>query len=146
MAVHDKLRARLAAVVREFLAEEGLLASPGPGAPSRFAAWEDAAVEVGDALTREVLQQQLATPSEADCHCPTCGAAGLRKKERQRSIQTRRGPLDVTEVECYCPGCRRAFFPSVQSAGTESGLRLQSGRVGESDLCRDAGGQLRAGG
>ena len=59
MAVHNQLRVRLAAVVREFLAEEGLLAAAGQRTLSRFAALEDAAVEVGDALTREVLQQEL---------------------------------------------------------------------------------------
>jgi hypothetical protein len=47
MADHNRLRARLAAVVREFLAEEGLLAPSGQGAPSRFDALEDAAVRSG---------------------------------------------------------------------------------------------------
>lgn len=122
MADHNQLRARLAAVVREFLAEEGLLAAAGQGAPSRFEALEDAAVEVGDALTRELLEQELAAQAEVECHCPTCGAAGLRKRERERSIQTRRGPVPVTEIECYCRRCRRSFFPSVPSAGTGAGL------------------------
>lgn len=146
MAVHDKLRVRLAAVVREFLVEEGLLREPGQAEQSLFATLEDAAMEVGDAVTREVLQQQLAAQPEAGCHCPTCGEAGLRKKERQRSIATRRGPVEVAEVECYCRRCRRSFFPSVPGAGPGPGLRLESGRVGESGLCRDAGGQLRASG
>ena len=109
MAVHDKLRVRLAAVVREFLVEEGLLREPGQAEQSLFATLEDAAMEVGDAVTREVLQQQLAAQPEAGCHCPTCGEAGLRKKERQRSIATRRGPVEVAEVECYCRRCRRSF-------------------------------------
>lgn len=122
MADHKQLRARLAAVVREFLAEEGLLAPPGQGAPSRFEALEDAAVEVGDALTRELLEQELAAEAEVECHCPTCGTAGLRKQERRRSIQTRRGPVPVTEIECYCRRCRRSFFPSVPSARTGAGL------------------------
>jgi hypothetical protein len=122
MADRNRLRVRLAAVVREFLAEEGLLAPPGQGAPSRFDALEDAAIEVGDALTRELLQQELAAEAEVECHCPTCGEAGLRKQERQRSIQTRRGPVPVTEIECYCRRCRRSFFPSVPGAGTGAGL------------------------
>ena len=122
MAMSSKLRSRLEAVVREFLAEEGLLGLPGPGTQSLFAALEDSAVELGDAFTQEVLKQQLAAPPEVDGHCPTCGEAGLRKKERQRSIQTRRGPVDVTEVECYCRRCRRSFFPSVPGVGTGAGL------------------------
>lgn len=140
MAVHDKLRALLAAVVREYLAEEGLLQGPVQGEESLFARLEDAAVEVGDAVTREVLQQELAAQPEANCHCPTCGAAGLRKKERQRSIATRRGLLEVAEVECYCRRCRRSFFPSVQGVRPGPELRLQSGGVAEGSLCRGAGG------
>ena len=117
MAFTKRSQSRLVELARDVLAEEELLAAAGSGGQSLFAALEDAAVKVGDAFTREVLKQQLAAQPQADCHCPTCGEAGLRKKERQRSIQTRRGLVDVTEVECYCPGCRRAFFPSVQGAG-----------------------------
>lgn len=117
MAFSSKSQSRLESAVREFLAE-GLLAGPERDERSLFERLEDAAVAVGDAVTREVLQQELAAQPEADCHCPTCGEAGLRKKERLRSIQTRRGLVDVTEIECYCRRCRRSFFPSVQGAGT----------------------------
>jgi hypothetical protein len=56
-------------------------------------------------------------------HCPRCGFEGKRIKQRERRLQSRRG-LDVplSEQECYCPGCRRAFFPSVQSSGSGRGL------------------------
>lgn len=122
MANWDELRARLSAVVREFLAEEGLRPRPADQGQSLFSALEGAAVEVGDAVTREVLEQELAACEEPDTHCPSCGTAGLRKGERRRSIQTRRGRVEVAEVECYCRRCRRSFFPSVQGAGTGSGL------------------------
>lgn len=122
MADRNQLRARLAVVVREFLAEEGLLVPPGEGTSSRFDALEEAAIEVGDALTRELLEQELAAEAAVECRCPTCGEAGLRKQERQRSIVTRRGPVPVTEIECYCRRCRRSFFPSVPGAGTGAGL------------------------
>lgn len=118
----NELRSRVAAVVREFLAEEGLLAAPVPGGQCLFAALEDSAVEIGDAFTQEVLKQELAAQPQAPCHCPTCGEAGLRKKERLRSIETRRGPVDVPEIECYCRRCRRSFFPSVPGAGAGAGL------------------------
>jgi hypothetical protein len=33
-------------------------------------------------------------------------------------VQTRRGlEVPLSEQECYCPGCRRAFFPSIETAG-----------------------------
>lgn len=122
MADLNQLRSRLRVVVREFLAEEGLLRSQVPPEECLFGALEELAVEVGDAVTREVLEQELATPVATDCHCPRCGREGLRKGERQRSLQTRRGRVDLTEVECYCRHCRRSFFPSVASAGAGAGL------------------------
>ena len=122
MARIDKLRERLAEVVREFLAEEGL----APGQPQQgktlFSVLEESAVEVGDAVTQEVLREELAVCEPPDRCCPQCGHAGLHKGERQRPIQTRRGPVEVTEEERYCPACRRAFFPSEQGAG--AGCRL----------------------
>ena len=118
MAFKKQVQSRLVELARDILAEEEPLASARPGEQSLFEALEDAAVAIGDAFTREVLKQKLAAQSEADCHCPTCGEAGLRKQERQRSIQTRRGLVDVTEIECYCRRCRRSFFPSVQGVGS----------------------------
>jgi hypothetical protein len=113
MAFKKQVESRLVELAREMVAEEELLCASGSGGQSLFEALEDAAVKIGDAVTREVLRQKLAAQPQADGHCPQCGEAGLRKKERQRSIQTRRGPVDVTEVECYCRRCRRSFFPSV---------------------------------
>jgi hypothetical protein len=33
--------------------------------------------------------------------------------------------VPLAEQQCYCPGCRRAFFPSLHSAGTGCRLSLQ---------------------
>ncbi len=142
MARIDQLRGRLLAVVREFLAEEGLVSGQPPQDQALISVMEEAAVEVGDAVTQEVLRQELAACDPPERCCPECGKAGLHKGERQRSIQTRRGLVEVTEEECYCPACRRAFFPSVQSVGAGCGLRLHSGGLGEGDLCRHAGRQF----
>ncbi len=119
MADLNELRSRLSAVVREFLAEDGLLRGRSEQGESLFSALEDAAVQVGDAVTREVLEQELAACEEPDTQCPSCGTAGLRKGERRRPIQTRRGRVEVAEVECYCRRCRRSFFPQSKALGLE---------------------------
>lgn len=122
MARIDQLRERLAAVVREFLAEEGLAPGHSQQGKTLFSTLEETAVEVGDAVTREVLREELAACDPPDRCCPECGHAGLHKRERKRTIETRRGPVEVIEEERYCPACRRAFFPSEQGAG--AGRRL----------------------
>lgn len=122
MADINELQARLRVVVQQFLVEEGLLTKGEPGKVALFSALEETAVSVGDTVMREVLAEELAAQPAAEEPCPTCGAAGLRKQERQRSLQTRRGPVDVTETEHYCRRCRRSFFPSVPGAGIGRGV------------------------
>ena len=88
-----------------------------------FTTIETLALAAGDAISLEVFEQQLAESGMGPPHCPHCGFEGKRIKQRDRTVQTRRG-LDVPlkEQECYCPGCRRAFFPSVQNFGPGRGL------------------------
>jgi hypothetical protein len=90
---------------------------------ARFTTIETLALAAGDAISLEVFEQQLAESGMGPPHCPRCGFEGKRIKQRERRLQSRRG-LDVplSEQECYCPGCRRAFFPSVQSSGSGRGL------------------------
>ena len=82
----------------------------------------------GDArFTTIEFEQQLAESGMGPPHCPHCGFEGQRAKQRQRTVQTRRGlEVPLSEQECYCPGCRRR-------------LRRQLGRVAPAllRLCAD---------
>jgi hypothetical protein len=116
MATTQQFQARLRQAVREavkkVLREEEL---PEPEAgEALFTQIETLALAAGDAVSLEVFEQQLAECGGGNPRCPRCGREGQRVKQRDRTLQTRRG-LDVplNEQECYCPGCRRAFFPSV---------------------------------
>jgi hypothetical protein len=81
-----------------------------------FTTIETLALAAGDAVSLEVFEQQLAESGMGPPHCPQCGFEGKHIKQRERTVQTRRGlEVPLNEQECYCPGCRRAFFPSVQS-------------------------------
>ena len=125
MATTEQFQERLRLAVREALQRvlaEGDLPEAEEG-EARFTTIETLALAAGDAVSLEVFEQQLAESGMGPPHCPRCGFEGRRIRCRDRKLQTRRG-LDVplSEQECYCPGCRRAFFPALPSSGAGRGL------------------------
>lgn len=125
MATIEQFQARLRLAVREALQKvlaEGDLPEAEEG-EARFTTIETLALAAGDAVSLEVFERQLAECGLGPPHCPHCGFEGQRARQRDRTVQTRRGlEVPLSEQECYCPGCRRAFFPSVQTSG--AGRRL----------------------
>ena len=125
MATIEQFQERLRRGIREALQKclaEGDLPEAQEG-EARFTTIETLALAAGDAVSLEVFEQQLAESGMGPPHCPGCGFEGKRIKQRERTVQTRRGlEVPLSEQECYCPGCRRAFFPSVQSSGSGRGL------------------------
>lgn len=119
MATAAEIRKRIGELARELVAVER---KDGAVREASFAELEEAAVVVGDIVGVEMLAQELACASERDSKCPTCSRQGLRKGERERVIHTRRGDVNFVEPEFYCPGCRRAFFPSVGGARAGRGV------------------------
>jgi hypothetical protein len=125
MAKIKEFQDRLRQAVREALQRclaEGDLPEAEEG-EAQFTTIETLALAAGDAVSLEVFELQLAESGMGPAHCPHCGFEGRRIKQREGRVQTRRG-LDVPlrEQECYCPGCRRAFFPSSQSSRPGRGL------------------------
>lgn len=116
MATKLEFQARVRAAVREavkkVLAEGDL---PERSGEALFTVIEDLALDAGDAVSLEFFEQQLAelaAEQSADC-CPQYGRQCPPVKLREHEITTRRGlPVPLAERECYCPGCRRAFFPA----------------------------------
>ena len=93
---------------------------------THFADAEDLAVQVGDLLIREILQaacQAQAARARPDdlTVCPSCAGPLQTRPDGQptepRAVLSRRGEIAWDEPACYCPRCRRAFFPSVQEPG-----------------------------
>ena len=125
MATIEQFQGRLRLAVREAL-RKVLAEGDLPGAETgeaKFTTIETLALAAGDAVSLEVFEQQLAESGMGPPHCPRCGFEGKRTKQRDRTLQTRRGlNVPLNEDECYCPGCRRAFFPSLPSVGTGRGL------------------------
>jgi hypothetical protein len=124
-----RLRRAVNEAVQKVLAEGDLPA--GEDGEALFTIIENLALAAGDAISLEIFEQKL---HELECggepgtdRCPECDRVGKHVGYREREITTRRG-LDVPlrERECYCPGCRRAFFPSVSGTRPGGGLSLQS--------------------
>jgi predicted Zn-ribbon and HTH transcriptional regulator len=125
MATTEQFQERLRRAVREAVQKclaEGDLPEAQEG-EARFTTIETLALVAGDAVSLEVFEQQLAESGMGPPHCPRCGFEGKRIKQRQRTLQTRRGlEVPLREHECYCPGCRRAFFPSLPDSGAGRGV------------------------
>jgi hypothetical protein len=99
---------------------DGMLGEDGGNGLVTFAEREDRACELGDALTRRLLEEHLcaddAMDSGAAADCPicgrpvACGESGPAELEK-RSVQTRRGKIDFERAARRCTPCRRIFFP-----------------------------------
>jgi hypothetical protein len=46
--------------------------------------------------------------------CPQCGQP-CASRPCERDLTTRDGRMGLPEAVCYCPTCRRSFFPSADS-------------------------------
>lgn len=93
----------------------------GPGLDVDFAQMEEVAAAAAQGLTEGALeaaatqQGQLLGDKQP---CPQCGklcAVG----SAERRLRARGGVVPLREPKCYCPTCRRDFFPS--ASGVEAG-------------------------
>jgi hypothetical protein len=121
MKTSDELKAEIAKLSRE-LAERQLkdIASDEQYG-SRFEAAEVLSAEIGDTVSRELLEHQARLvndqrPPDVDCKCPQCQQPAGLKRIRKRQLQTIRGQIEIPEPEHYCKKCRRSFFPSDATA------------------------------
>jgi hypothetical protein len=78
--------------------------------------------EIGDELARQVARKELSRRAEETAAqpvhaCPDCGRECEVEPEREPLIlQGIRGEIEYCEPRCFCPRCRRAFFPSGANA------------------------------
>ena len=80
---------------------------------------EARAHELGQRLSREIQARQmgeLTTGRMATAPCPKCRVR-CELDFKQRTVTSIDGPVEVQELQGYCPACRRAFFPRQRDAG-----------------------------
>lgn len=111
MAITEETQQRIAAFARELAEELGEV--DDRDALSWLDAVETQAVEIGDAISSELLKRGAAElpASDEESTCPTCGKLGRYQGRRRRELIGRRGPVTLGEAEYFCPCCRKAFFP-----------------------------------
>lgn len=75
---------------------------------------EQLADTVADEFATQLLARQ-APPAASAVTCPQCGKPGRLIGQQKREILTTRGSAPLVEPKCYCPACRRSFFPEFAS-------------------------------
>lgn len=146
-AVVQRHRALLDRLASEMAAE--LYGPDGMPWGTLFSELEDDAYELGQAMARRLVQEMVRDQAEANvpegrerCQCGHPLETPDEDDEeawQDRDVLTRSGHVSWSEPQRYCPKCRKAFFPSVEGVGDQSG-RVQPGRAAEGDLCGDEGG------
>ena len=110
---------------REFQEQAGrafdqMLGSDGLNGLVTFAQREERACELGDALTRRLLEEHLQADDLADpgveVNCPVCNRPvrcdSPEQAEMQgRELRVRRGKVEYERAARRCTHCRRVFFP-----------------------------------
>ena len=93
----------------------------GPGFDVDFAQMEEVACAAARGLTEGALE--VATTQQGQLlgekqPCPQCGQL-CTVDSAERPLRASGGVIQLREPKCYCPTCRRDFFPS--ASGVEAG-------------------------
>lgn len=75
--------------------------------------------ELGQQLSREIQQQQMAETVAlriSKAKCPSCGTR-CELITTKRTVKSIDGPIEIQEARGRCPFCRRDFFPSAGENG-----------------------------
>ncbi len=110
----EEFQARVTQFARE-LSEE--MFPEGLPEGMTFTELEEAAVEVGDEVSRTLIEGRVKARARSDTDrepraCPECGGPLRDGPRRDRKLTTTRGLVTWTEATQHCPRCRRAFSPS----------------------------------
>jgi hypothetical protein len=101
----------------------------GPGLDVDIDQMEEVALAAVAGLAAGTLEASTGQQAQAlgSAHaCPTCGQVGTAHPET-RTVRGDASPFEHTEPVCYCPTCRRDFFPP--AAAAEAGRpRLHAAR------------------
>ena len=122
--VSAELENYLKGVAKHFI--ERVYGADGMPWGTKFADLEDLAVHLGQAVSRNMIEQAVArqaaaVPAEAE-RCGGCDRPVMPGEQFEpRAVATQVGTARWDEPKRYCPRCRAAFFPSVAGFGDRPG-------------------------
>jgi hypothetical protein len=117
----DQVRQSLQGTAKN--AVQKLWGKEGPPWGTTFDNLEELAAQIGQLVSREVLQQALAAQAQTPAPppafvCPCCGRPTVPKKDPElHPTRTAFGEIAWSEPATTCGHCRKAFFPSVEVPG-----------------------------
>ena len=107
----------------------------GPGLDVDFVQMEAVAHAAAQGLTAGAIEAATTQQSQQLGErqpCPQCGKL-CTVTSAERPFHVKGAEIQLREPKCYCPTCRRDFFPSASRSETRH-ARLQSDRVGPDSL------------
>jgi hypothetical protein len=119
-----KLTAEDLQAIRQFAKQWGKIVvrrtfgEQGPGLDVDLTQMEEMAYAAAQGLTAGALEEATSQQGQQlgdHQPCPTCGGRCSVDAE-ERTIHVQGGAFQLCEAKCYCPVCRRSFFPSASRA------------------------------
>jgi len=74
--------------------------------------------EFGQVLTETVIQAQENVQPFNPPACPTCGQAMQPKGQKDKTVVTRIGEVQLERSYYYCPACEQGLFPPRRPTAT----------------------------
>ena len=108
---------------------------------------EELTCRIGDEFARQLCESELAgrarQAADADqCACPECGALCPRGQPEPVVLHGLRGEVCYNQPSYFCRRCRRSFFPSGRSFGTDGAEHGNAEGFAEDGLGGQQPGQL----
>jgi uncharacterized protein with PIN domain len=118
LAMDSELKGRVSGIVGQLAKQEQRRLR----AAGTFVELEELACEIGDEVTRQLMNGQLSERSQevaeaASQPCPDCGQSSSQSEMQHRQLDGLRGTIEYDDPAYHCPSCRRAFFPGSRLHG-----------------------------
>ncbi len=117
--INDKLRQQFEELAKDVMARK--FGPDGPPKDLTFREIEEIGYEIAQTAARTFEAETVKEHQkhfEGDQPCPGCGQMCGPSEPSERTLLTRLGPVELSEIKYRCDACRRSFFPSASGAAS----------------------------